>query len=144
MAAEVHDHVHLDTDNPPTAEYPSLHGTLDWTPQVAVVTEHSLTGKLHVHRLVDDEGAPVQYRSDRMRLKLSLAKMLTVKDLAGKTVYFAFNYHDDNENGAAALKAWPDSDYVVKAVLQVLGITNLNPKADFWFINIGLEDEGAV
>ena len=37
MAAGIQDHIHLDTDNPPTTTYKVYHGSLDWTPEVPLV-----------------------------------------------------------------------------------------------------------
>jgi hypothetical protein len=135
MAAAMQDHIHLDTDNPPTATYPALHETLDGTPMVAMVTERSLTGKLQVHRLLDGAD-PVQFVNDRMRLRLSLAEMLVVKGLAGKDVYYIPHYHDEAAPAA----------YVVQAVLVLRpgAITNLDPSAAHWFATVEILDNEAI
>jgi len=145
MAVAIQDHIHLGTNNPPTTTYPALHKSLDWTPQVAVAFDRALTGKLHTHRLVSGAD-PIQFRSDRVRTKLTLAEMLVVKALAGKTLYYVFNYHDDNEDGAGSLKTWPTSDYVVRGVLMLRrgSVTNLYPKAAYWLMNIEIVDDDAV
>ena len=137
MAASIQDHIHLGTDNPPTTTYKAEHGTLDVTPAVAVVTERALTGKLHTHRLLDGAD-PVQFRSDQLQIRATLTEMLALRGLAGKTVYYAPHYHDDDEDGAGSLKAWSDSDYVFRVVLMFRpgAITNRNPAADLWFVTI--------
>jgi len=148
MTVAVHDHIHLSTSDPPTdvgAEYPAAHGTLDWTPNVSVTTERSLTGKLHTHRLLDGAD-PKQFRSDRMTLTLTLAQMLVVRGLSGKRVYFAFNYHDDEEDPGPppSLKSWAaGSIYVVRCVLvlETGSISNLDPKSSYWQVNIRLTDD---
>lgn len=146
MAAEFHDHIHLDTSNPPAATYVVTHGTLDATPMVPVVVDRALTGKLHTHRLVDDEGDPVQFNGDRMRLKLTWAEMVTVRSLAARTAYYVPHYHDDDEDGEGSLEEWGESEYVVRCllVLRPGAITNLDPKAGFWLVNIELVDDSAV
>lgn len=143
MAPSVMDHIHLDTDDPPTAEYPVSHGTLDLTPNVVVMTERSLTGKLHTHRLLDGAD-PQAFCTDRIRLKLTLAEMLVVKALAGKRVYYAANYHDDDEDGAGSLKSWAaNSVYVIRAVamLRPGAVTNIDPKGAFWYVNVEFVDD---
>ena len=143
MAAEMHDHIHLDTANPPTTTYKVTHGTLDHTPNVPVEVERALNGKLHVHRLVDGGGDPIPFQSDKLRMKLTYAEMVAVTGMAGKTVYYAFNYHDDEED-AGALDSWPDSSYVVRSTLLVRQVTNLDPKAAYWYVTIELVDDDAV
>ena len=143
MAVEMHDHIHLDTDNPPADEYKVAHGTLDHTPNVPVELERALTGKLHVHRLVDGDGDPVQFQSDKLRMKLTYAEMVAVTGMAGKMVYYAFNYHDDDEE-SGALDVWPDSSYVVRSLLLVRQVTNLDPRAAYWYVTIELVDDDAV
>ncbi|NIV37478.1 MAG: hypothetical protein GWN58_51090, partial [Anaerolineae bacterium] len=68
MAAEIKDHCHLDTANPPVAEYDVQHGTWDHTPHVGVVVERGVTGVAHVHRLVDGSGDPVQFQNERFTI----------------------------------------------------------------------------
>jgi len=145
MAVSIQDHIHLGADNPPTATFKAEHGTLDVTPSVAVVTERGLTGKLHTHRLLDGAD-PVQFRADRLMIRATLAEMLVLRALAGKTIYYAPHYHDDDEDGAGSLKAWPNSDYVLRIVLMLRpgAITNRNPAADLWFVNIEMVDDNVT
>ena len=137
MAVQIHDHCHLDTDNPPTDTYNVQHGTWDHTPHVGVVVERSVTGVAHVHRLVDGSGDPVQFQNERFTLLgLTLAEMITIRALIGKTVYFVSNYHDDDAIAG----------YVVTGVLIVEpgGIQNADPSATVWNIQCRIEDTGAV
>ena len=145
MAVGIQDHVHLGTDNPPTTTYRVVHGTLDLTPGVQVAFDRGLTGVLHTHRLVDDSGDPVQFCTDKMRLRLSLSEMLTVKGLIGKTVYYVPNYHDDDED-SGSLDVWPDSSYVVRGVLMVQpgSLTNINAMCTDWLLAIEIVDDSAV
>jgi hypothetical protein len=143
MAASIQNHVHLDTDDPPTATYKAEHGSLDTTPAVAVVTERALTGKLHTHRLLSG-AEPVQFRSDALQIRATLAQMLTLRGLAGKRVYYAPHYHDDDENGAGSLKAWSASSlYVNRVVLTYRpgSLVNRNPAADLWLVTIEMVDD---
>ena len=145
MAVGIQDHIHLGTDNPPTNIYPVVDGTLDLTPGVQVAFDRGLTGVLHTHRLVDDSGNPVQFCNDKMRLRLTLAEMLVVKELIGKTVYYVPNYHDDVEDGDS-LDVWPDSDYVVRGVLMVQpgSLTNINAMCTHWLLAVEIVDDSAV
>ncbi len=144
MAVEMHDHIHLDTDNPPTDTYKVAHGTLDHTPNVPVAVERALNGKLHVHTLADDSGDPIPFQSDKLRMKLTYAEMVALTGMAGKTVYYAFNYHDDDEDGGGSLDIWPDSSYVVRSILLVRQVTNMDPRASHWLVTIELIDDDAV
>lgn len=138
MAPSIQSHCHLDVDNPPTAEYSVMHGSWDHTPHVGVMVERSVTGVAHVHRLVDGTGAPIQFQNERFTLlNLTLAEMVTVMGLIGRTVYFNSNYHD-----AAA-----HAGTVVTGVLLVEpgGIQNVSPCATTgWNIQCRIEDTGAV
>lgn len=138
MSVSIHDHIHLDTADPPVASYKAEHGSLDITPVVAVVSERALTGKLHVHRLLDG-AEPVQFRSDTLQIRATLAEMLILRALAGKRVYYAPHYHDDNEDGAGSLKAWAASSVYVNRIVMMYrpgSFTNRNPAADLWFVNL--------
>jgi len=136
MALEIQDHIYLDTSNPPTATYPVAAEGLDWTPLVSVVTERSLTGKLHIHRLVDGSDDPVSFRSDRLRLIATLAQMLVLRGMSGKTVYYVPNYHD------------PDNlaNYTHESVLIIPegSIANIDPMCTYWFMNVRLVDDEAI
>ncbi|HID61360.1 MAG TPA: hypothetical protein EYP49_01235 [Anaerolineae bacterium] len=112
------------------------HESWDSTPLVAVTTERSLTGKLHIHRLVDASGNPIQFCADRMTLLCTLAEMQTVKALAGKTIYYVSNYHDD-----ANLASYTITGVLV---IQPGGITNIDPAGDWWRVNIEIVDDDAV
>ncbi|KKL91712.1 hypothetical protein LCGC14_1891940, partial [marine sediment metagenome] len=63
----------------------------------AVFTERALTGKLHIHRLLDDSDPKV---FDGRRYKVLLTGQAEVSQLAadlGKTVYFMANYRDEGD-----------------------------------------------
>ena len=137
MTLAIQDHIYLDTTNPPTATYPVVaEGGLDWTPLVSVVTERSLTGKLHIHRLVDGSDNPVSFRSDRLRLIATLAQMLTLRGMSGKTVRYVPNYHDPDDLAT----------YTHECVLVIPegSISNIDPMCTYWFINVQLVDDEAI
>ena len=137
MAAEIHDHIHLHTATPPTAQvYPVTHGSWDYTPGYAMYTERSLTGKLQVHRLMDTGlGVPVTFNSDQVRLKLTLAEMLVIRELAGKHVYYVPNYHED-------IGGVPQAAYIYTSVfaLKQGAIVNIDPSAGFWYVTLSIVD----
>jgi len=146
MAVAMHDHIHLDTADPPVETYAVEHGSLDATPGVAVVMERAVTGKLHIHRL-ESGGNIVQFLADRLQLRATRAEKDTLIALAGKTVYYAPHYHDDDEDGAGSLKAWSAASVYVKravAMFQPGSIVNRDPLAEFWFVAIALTDDSAV
>ena len=146
MAASILDHIHLDTSDPPTTTYAAAQDTWNSAPAVAVVHERGVTGVLHTHRLLSGVN-PVVFCADTMVLLLSLAQMLVVKALAGKTIYFVSNYHDDDEDGAGSLKAWSaGSVYVKRGVLALSAgsIMNLDPMGDWWSVHIEIVDSGTV
>lgn len=136
MTLAIQDHIYLDTSNPPTDTYPVAAEGLDWTPMVAVTTERSLTGKLHIHRLVDGGGDPVSFRSDRLRLITTLAQMLTLRGASGKTVYYVPNYHDPDNLAA----------YTHESILVIPegAITNIDPMCTYWFVSVRLVDDEAI
>ena len=146
MAPSIRSHINLDTNDPPTATYAAAQDTWDSAPAVAVVSERGLTGKLHTHRLLSGVN-PVVFCADKMMLTLTLAEMLVVRALGGKTVYFASNYHDDDEDGAGSLKAWSAGSVYVKQGVLMLGpgsIMNLDPMGSWWSLRLELADSGTV
>jgi hypothetical protein len=136
MALGIQSHIHLDTDDPPTAEYPVAMGTLDFTADVLLSMERGVTGKLHVHRVVDGGGDPYQFVADACTLLLTQAQMATVKALAGKAVYYVPNRHDDDDVGSYATACI--------LVIPTGGITNIDPMGDWWRVQIQVADNETV
>lgn len=147
MAVQVHDHLHLDTANPPVTEYYVLQGTLDHSQEVSVAYERGITGLLHIHRLEDGvtAGKPIQFDADKETIVLrgtdAIADLATLKSLAGRTVYMVPNYHDD-----ADLGTWPTSSYIVRCVLNIQpgGVTNVDPMMTMFTIQVGFTDHDKV
>ena len=144
MAIQVHDHIHLGTNNPPTTEYRVVQGTLDHSQEVPVMTERGVTGLLHIHTL-EDGGGIVRFDADRETVILrgtdAITDLDTLKALAGETVYYVPNYHDD-----AAMGTWSTSAYIIRCVLIIPrgGITNVDPMMSFWTVQIELADHDKV
>ena len=100
MAASTYSNIRLDTDltsTLPTNTYKVLwEGDLRLL-EPAVHTERSLTGKLHVHKLLDGSDPKV---FDGRRYKMLLTGQAEVSQLAadlGKVVYFMANYRDEGD-----------------------------------------------
>lgn len=122
---------------PPTATYAVQHGAWDYAPEVLIASARSVTGKLHVHRVVNNSGVPYQFSHDRITLLgLTLAQMLTVKGLAGKRVYYVPNYHDD-----AALTPYIITGYLI---IGAGAIQNVDPMGTFWNIQGEILDDDTV
>ena len=139
MAASIRDHIHIDTDNPPTATYAAAEGTWDHTPTAPMALDYAINGTVHVHRLLDDVGAIILYEDTQITVICVLAEMLVLRALASSTVYFVSNYHDDTEGGGA-LDVWPTSDYVVRATLKLGNVTNIDPMGAYWRISFQFAD----
>ena len=136
MAASIQDHIHLDTSTPPTTEYyVKWPEGWDYTPQLEVIYERGLTGKLLVHRLVDDSGDPIQFDEDILTLTITLAEMITLRALAGKAMYYVPNLHDD-----ASL-----SSYIETCYFDIRpGMALIDPMGSYWSIQIQIHDNEAV
>lgn len=144
MAVQVHDHIHLGTNNPPTTEYRVVQGTLDHSQEASVMTERGVTGLLHVHALENGSGI-IRFDADRETVILRGANAITdldtLKALSGEIVYYVPNYHDD-----AAMGTWPTSNYIIRHVLTLTrgGLANIDPMMSFWTIQIELTDHDKV
>lgn len=136
MAVGIQDICYIDTVTPPVATYAVAHGSWDHTPQVMVATERSVTGKLHIHRVVDGGGDPYLLEEDKFTLIATLAQMVTLRALVGQTVYYVPNYHDP-----LAL-----AGYITTAVFMIPagGMTNIDPHSSYWRIKCQFMDESTV
>ncbi len=101
MSASTYSNIRLDTDvtgaSLPTNTYKVLwEGDLRLY-EPAVFTERALTGKLHIHRLLDGSDPKV---FDGRRYKVLLTGQSEVSQLAadlGKNIYFMANYRDEGD-----------------------------------------------
>lgn len=97
MAESVQDHLHLDTDDPPTATYAALRRTPQ--PSVFLTLERGLDGTLHRH-VLSTGGAPKVYNNWVYQLKVSRAELSIVFGLLGKSVYLIDHVHDPDNHAA--------------------------------------------
>ena len=136
MAYGIQDTCYLDTVDPPVATYHVLHGSWDHTPVVPLVSERSVTGMLHVHRVVDGSGDPYQFEEDKCTVRVSLTEMLTLRGLIGHRVYFIPNYHDDVNI----------TDNMVTGYLSIDsgGIVNIDPSGVYWNVTFRILDDSTV
>jgi hypothetical protein len=126
MAAEVFDTIRLDADltgNLPTNEYKVLATGLEDLKEPAVLTERALTGRLHIHRVMDS-GDPLVFDGHRYELFLTRAELDLLKADLARTVYFMPNYRDE---GAG----WETYREVV-FFQSLTGIRNIDPEVDYW------------
>jgi hypothetical protein len=101
MAASTYSNIRLDTDVTGASLPVNIYKVL-WEGDLrllepAVSTERSLTGKLHVHKLLDGANPKV---FDGRRYKMLLTGQSEVSQLAadlGKVVYFMANYRDEGD-----------------------------------------------
>lgn len=154
MTVAKNDHIHLDaiTTNPPTTEYYVQHGTLDLAQEVAEAHERSITGLLHIHRIEDGvtAGKPIQFDADKETIILRgadvIADLATLQALAGQTVYWTRNYHDDDEDLGGSLDPWPTSAYVKRGILSIQagGVRNVDPSLTFFTVQVNFTDHDKV
>jgi hypothetical protein len=136
MALGIQSTCYIDTVNPPVVTYNVLADSWDHTPNVMMANERSVTGKLHVHRIVDGSGDPYQFEEDKVTIMATLAEMAVLRALIGKTVYYVCPYHD------------PDNlaNYVVTTVLVINpgGVANVDPMCTYWRVTCEFLDDSTV
>jgi len=111
MAASVHDDILLDVDLTgiiPTNAYDVAADGLEDVYAPAVVTERGITGKLHVHRLMDGV-SPEKFQDYNYGLILTRAQLATLVGDVGKTVYFMPHYRDDADVATYRFKVFFES-----------------------------------
>lgn len=99
MAATVHDDILMDTalagQLPATGWAVVLEGHRERT-YAAVQSERGITGKLHVHRVLET-GIVKQWRDYPYTLLCTHAEYRALRLLIGKVVYFMPHYRDDGD-----------------------------------------------
>ena len=123
MAATLHATIRLDVEVPanlPTNEYKVLFEGAEDIFGPAVAVERSITGTLHVHRLMDGAN-PVVFDDHHFTLKLTRAELVTLTADVGRTLYFMPHYRDE---GAA----WATYRFKVflESMTGVKGITSMH------------------
>jgi len=134
VAASMHDDILLDTDltgNLPTNDYAVMAEGLEDVYAPVVATDRSLTGKLHVHRLLS-AGNPEVFRDYHYILILTRAELIQLVGDLGKTLYFMPHYRDEGAGFAS---------YRYKVLFESLtNVRNIDPMTDHWQATIYLRD----
>jgi hypothetical protein len=140
MALEVKDNILLDTDldidDLPVNTYDVMAEGLEDVYAGAVVSERGITGKLHVHRLMDG-ASPEVFKDYNYVLIMTRAQLATLVGDVGKTVYFMPNYRDDGDVATYRFKVFFES---------ATGIKNIDPFLQYYQSTIYLRDnsDGAI
>lgn len=139
MAATVHDNILLDVDLTgiiPTNTYDVSAEGLEDIYAPAVVTERGLTGKLHVHRLMDGADPDV-FKDYRYVLFLTRAQLAALVGDVGRTLYFMPHYRDDADVATYRFIVFFES---------VTSIRNIDPFLQYYQATIYLRDnsDGSV
>lgn len=136
MAASAHTTIRLDTDLTgilPTNTYGVVYDGLEQIYQPAITIERSLTGKAHVHRVLDS-GTPVVFDGHQYRLLLTLAEKEQLAADIGKVCYFMPHYRDE-----------ADVDYRVVVTFRAMrDVKNIDPMLRWWYATIELEQTDGV
>lgn len=134
MAPTVHETVLIDADltgNLPTNGYRVLFDGLERVYEPMMAFERSLTGAMHVHRILESGSAKVPV-AFRYRLFLTRAeKDLIAADL-GRVVYFMPHYRDEGA-GYAPYRH-------VMLLSSMSEVRNVNPMLDYYTAIISLEE----
>jgi hypothetical protein len=142
LPTQIQNHIHLQalTAAAEDGVFHVRHGTLDETPNIPVIMERAVTGKLHVHRLLDNTGALIQFREDRFTLICTQAERDAALALAGQTMYYIPIYHPDNGETANHTAAR------IKCVLTIRpgSVTNIDASCQYWTVAIDLANDQAV
>ena len=143
MAATLHTTIRLDVEvggvvaNCPDNEYKVLFEGAEDIFGPAVSVERSITGKLHVHRLMDGSN-PVVFDDHHFTLKLTRAELVTLTADVGRTMYFMPHYRDE---GAA----WATYRFIV-LLESMTGVRGINAMQEHFLATIYLRDnsDGSV
>ena len=136
MTAQVHNHLHLDTDNPPTATYTALQRNP--MPKIIIDMRRGLTGKL-IRQTFSSGGSVVQFTDYVYQLKVTQAELNTIIGLLGENVYLIDNIHDDDDQASY-------SKAMVLRALKGISHEGVASKAtlDYFRVTIELEDNNSV
>jgi len=130
----MHEDIRLDVDltgNLPTNAYAVRTEGLEDVYSPVVATDRSITGKLHVHRLMDGTD-PEVFRDYRYTLILTRDELTRLVEDLGRTVYFMPHWRDEGAGFAA---------YRFKVLFERLtNVRNVDPMTDYWSATIYLRD----
>lgn len=134
MAASMHEDIRLDIDligNLPLNTYGVMAEGLEDVCAPAVATDRGITGKLHVHRLMDGAD-PEVFRDYHYVLILTRAELAQLVGDVGRTVYFMPHYRDEGVGFAP---------YRFKVLFeQLTNIRNIDPQLTWYMGTIYLRD----
>lgn len=135
MAPTVHDTIRLDVDITgilPDNEYGVLADGLEHVYEPAMSIERSLTGKMHIHKVLDS-GDPLVFENESLVLLLrrtdSADELAQLVDDLGKVCYFMPHYRDE-------------TDVAYRRVVLfsgIQGVEPLDPMTEWFRIAITLE-----
>lgn len=134
MAASVHDNIRLDT------ALAGILPTLTWEVNVEgyrdqnyvpIVTRRSLTGKLHIHRVMDSGTPTIPYllKDYNYELILTRDEYITLHALVGKILYFMPHYRDE-------------ADVAYRSVVVMVSVSEAmpyDPMLTYWRIAVHLQ-----
>jgi hypothetical protein len=135
MAATVQGTIRLDSDltgQLPTNTYRVLASGLDRKPKVALSTERSLNGTLHVHRIMDGS-VPLQHDDRIYTLLLGQSEVSQLLADLGKTMYFMPHIRDE------AVPLTYRKVVVFKAILELRNLED-DPMLTYFRCTIELEE----
>lgn len=142
MANDIRDHIHIHglDETAEAGEYHVLQGTWDATPLVPMASERGFTGKLHVHRLLDDVGDVIHFTADTMGILATKVEMHTLVDLIGCDIYFiGLDHPETGDTTAHAAER-------ISAVLAIKAgtVVNVDPACQYWKLGIEILDNERV
>lgn len=133
MAAHTHDTIRIDTSldgsGLPVTEYRVIQDGMEKVYEPALVTERSITGKMHIHR-VTSSGVPLVFDNYRYTLWLLDEELDTLRALLARVVYFMPHYRDEAD--AASYRT-------VMLLSSITDAKPLNPGLDYYLATIMLE-----
>jgi len=115
-------------------QYRVRQGSLDQTPFIPVVMERSITAKLHVHRLLDGDGDPVQFVGDAMLLMVTNDELNALLSVLATDVWYVPIIHpDDGED---------HTTYAKQCVFTAKpgSVSNVDPMCTWWTIAVEFTD----
>jgi len=133
MAASVHSSIRLDCDltgELPTNEYGVTFDGLSQMYEPAIVVERSLTGTMHVHRILTGS-TPMVFDGFEYVLLLTRAEKTQLAEDLGKLVYFMPHYRDESD---------VDAYRSVMLFRGMQDVRNLDPHLEYYHATIILEE----
>ena len=131
MAASTHNTILLDADLDgilPINGYRVLQDGLEKVYEPAMVTERSLTGALHIHRVMES-GSPLVFSGYQYTLFLTMAEKDQIALDLGRVVYFMPHWRDEGDAGYRSVMLFK----------SMMNVKNIDPMLQYWIATIQLE-----